>query len=1097
MEKFRIDDNFDIQDAHIFTRDGKNLLAFVNPTNSSKNTSENEVLIEQIDSLIAKQAQLSEEVTVEYYGGTAVAVANAKRVKKDIILTVSIALVLILLFSYIVFRKLRVFLLLFLPVALGAGVSISLLYLIEGEISAIALGIGGMLLGISIDYSLHFFSHYKEEGSVKDKLRILTEPIIMSSITTASAFLCLLIVRSEALKQLGLFAAFSVLLSAFFVLTLLPSLLKPAKKEKAKAMEPNFFDRLAAVSFHKKKYLVIVILLLSVVFLFTSQNISFRSDITKLNYLSDKLAKAEEGLNKISSETQSSVFLSCEGKSLNEALMELEKNEIQLEILKREGLFQTRSSVTDIMLSEEKQKEKIEKWNQFWKRNSKERIENTIREEGVKNKFKSNAFHSFFSLLKKEYKVVELDVFDRIGKNILSNYISKTDSTYLATTIVKVQSEKKDEFFEAFTGNKELIVFDQQYFTKAFIQIIKEDFNMLVSLSLIIVFLVLLMFFGRIELSLVAFIPILLSWLWTLGLMGLFGLEFNIFNVIISTFVFGLGIDYCIFMTRGLINQHKYGNKSLSPFRLSIMFSTVTTVTGIGVLYFAHHPALKSIALVSVFGILSSILMAYIILPILFSWLVRSKYNNQRPPITFVDVFTSLLALSIFLVGSGLLSGIIPILLILPLRMKTKKYIFHVFIRAFFVFVVKAIFTISDKVLQKEKLDFTKPGIIVCNHQSHLDLALILMLHPKILVLTNKWVWNNPIYGLIVRFADFFPTYKGVEHKVDEMKKKVEEGYSILVFPEGTRSEDGSIKRFHQGAFYLADQLGVDLQPILIHGADYCLNKREFFLRSGQINLKVLDRIKVEPIAEGETYRLQAKAVTKSIREQFTDLRKEIEQPAYYRNRLIGNFLYKGPVLEWYLKVKFSLEKSYEFFHKHIPAKGKIVDVGCGYGFLAQTLKMVSPEREFLGLDYDEEKIAMAQNAVRSMEGISFQVANVVEYNLPESDVFIINDVLHYLTEEQQEIVIVKCMEKLNAGGTIFIRDADSDLEKRTKVTKLTEFFSVKLLRFNTDENNRLTYTSGRKIKQIAESNGFSCTRIDNVKHTSNLSFLLKRNGSL
>jgi len=110
------------------------------------------------------------------------------------------------------------------------------------------------------------------------------------------------------------------------------------------------------------------------------------------------------------------------------------------------------------------------------------------------------------------------------------------------------------------------------------------------------------------------------------------------------------------------------------------------------------------------------------------------------------------------------------------------------------------------------------------------------------IVMTNKWVWNSPFYGLALRFADYYPAFKGIDHDVAKLQKKVNHGYSILVFPEGTRSDDGTIKRFHQGAFWLADHLNLDIQPILFHGAVDCLHKHEFFLRAGQMILKVLDR---------------------------------------------------------------------------------------------------------------------------------------------------------------------------------------------------------------------------------------------------------------
>ena len=61
---------------------------------------------------------------------------------------------------------------------------------------------------------------------------------------------------------------------------------------------------------------------------------------------------------------------------------------------------------------------------------------------------------------------------------------------------------------------------------------------------------------------------------------------------------------------------------------------------------------------------------------------------------------------------------------------------------------------------------------------------------------------------------------------------------------------------------------------------------------------------------------------------EFSKLSEEIEQPEYYREQLVYNYLYKGPVLEWYMRVKLRLEGYYKMFHQHLPKRGKILDIG-------------------------------------------------------------------------------------------------------------------------------------------------------------------------
>ncbi len=167
------------------------------------------------------------------------------------------------------------------------------------------------------------------------------------------------------------------------------------------------------------------------------------------------------------------------------------------------------------------------------------------------------------------------------------------------------------------------------------------------------------------------------SWIWTVGIMGLFGIEFNIFNVIILTFIFGLGIDYSIFIMRGLLIGYKYGVHDISSYKVSVILSGITTLLGIGVLIFAVHPALRSIATMSIIGILSVIFITFTLLPAIFKWLVTYKKGLRNRPITLLDFIFSLWALFVFVTGSLFLSVLSLLLQITPLPVHAKKTFIH------------------------------------------------------------------------------------------------------------------------------------------------------------------------------------------------------------------------------------------------------------------------------------------------------------------------------------------------------------------------------------------------------------------------------------
>jgi 1-acyl-sn-glycerol-3-phosphate acyltransferase len=560
----------------------------------------------------------------------------------------------------------------------------------------------------------------------------------------------------------------------------------------------------------------------------------------------------------------------------------------------------------------------------------------------------------------------------------------------------------------------------------------------------------------------------------------------------ISTFIFGLGDDYSIFMTEGHLQKLQFKRDNILTFKRSVILSALTTVIGIGVLLFAGHPALKSIALVTVIGILSAVVISFVLQPVLINFLTHYQGRKRSQPVTLYNYFFSITSLVYFLIAVIFGGFLIPFLKILPIPAKTKKYLVHCVIWFFSITVSYQNIHVKKTLINRQRGMFKKPVVVISNHQSSLDLVLLLMLYPKLVILANTKSWNNPFYGRIIRFAEFIRSDTGLDEAIDTIRKRVEDGYSIIIFPEGTRAVDCKIKRFHKGAFYLADQLNLEIQPILIHGACQRLNKKEFFLRRGRITLKFFDRINLKDGKYGNDYSIQAKSVLKYMRNEFEIMKRPLETPDRMKYNLINRYIFRGPVLEWYLRIKLKLEKNYNLFHEIVPREATITDIGCGYGFMSVMLALTSDKRMITGIDYDEDKIITAQNCTEDLGNLKFITQNILLQQLPPSDVFLLMDVLHYMSEEKQTNLIKNCFASLNNNGMILIRDADADLVKRTTGTKITEFFSTQIGFNKTKE--KLSFVSGQMIKDLASKNGFHVRVIDNVRFTSNLIYVIYRN---
>ncbi len=214
-------------------------------------------------------------------------------------------------------------------------------------------------------------------------------------------------------------------------------------------------------------------------------------------------------------------------------------------------------------------------------------------------------------------------------------------------------------------------------------------------------------------------------------------------------------------------------------------------------------------------------------------------------------------------------------------KSEKKKERLHVAIKKTLGFALKFLGCLGNKYSLRFNAEenFDRPSIIICNHQSHLDLLPMLALTPKLIILTADWVWHNPLYGFIIREADYLPASRGLEAIVPRLRELVSKGYSIVVYPEGTRSPDCRIGRFHQGAFYLAEILNVDILPTVIYGTGQALPKHGRILRPWPIIMEVDKRVSPDDARRlGDSLKSRASYWRKYYMSRYSEIADKVEQ---------------------------------------------------------------------------------------------------------------------------------------------------------------------------------------------------------------------------
>jgi 1-acyl-sn-glycerol-3-phosphate acyltransferase len=138
--------------------------------------------------------------------------------------------------------------------------------------------------------------------------------------------------------------------------------------------------------------------------------------------------------------------------------------------------------------------------------------------------------------------------------------------------------------------------------------------------------------------------------------------------------------------------------------------------------------------------------------------------------------------------------------------------------------------------------DYKQPCILVGNHQSITDLYCVAAFpHHNVAFVVRSWPFKIPCFGPYMRRGEYINTDKLNSQEIFERAKSLfSEGTSVMFFPEGTRSRDGSLGRFHSGAFRLSLLTGIPIAPLCFLGSGVLLPRGSLWLRPASLTIKML-----------------------------------------------------------------------------------------------------------------------------------------------------------------------------------------------------------------------------------------------------------------
>lgn len=633
-------------EGHIFSADMKHTFVMVSSPFGSSETENNGKLTETLDHCAQQTQKNYPRIRIRITGGPVVAVGNASQIKADSFISIMLAGILILSLLACYFRSGRNLMLIFLSIAWGWLFAMGALSLFRQSVSIIVIGISSIIIGIAVNYPLHLIAHLHHTPNMRQALREIISPLTVGNITTVGAFLALVPLQSASMRDLGLFSAFLLIGTILFVIVFLPHLVRSTTSNPLAGLE-----RLGNISIHNKPKIVTAVALITIVLGFFSFHTRFDTNLSHINYMTDEEKTDLAYLEQISGQKadEEPVYLVSTGPTLDKALEQRRKMEVVLEKQWREKLPTKHSSVAPFLCSKTEQRKRLQRWKHFVSKNL-PLLTTHVTAAAEAADFAPDAFRPFMRIISREYAPQEPTFFQPLTSSVLSGLVaydkqsehySVVDKYLLPAARSTIFAAKADSVLNANPlTRKANFAFNISGLNSEIATNLSNDFSYIGYACGFIVFLFLWLTLGSIELAALSFLPMAVSWVWILGLMGLLGLDFNIVNVILATFIFGQGDDYTIFMTEGCQYEYAYGKRMLSSYKNSISLSALVMFIGMGVLILARHPALHSLGTITIVGMLSVVLMAYLLPPLVFRWLVTDSTGKlRRRPITLSILF--------------------------------------------------------------------------------------------------------------------------------------------------------------------------------------------------------------------------------------------------------------------------------------------------------------------------------------------------------------------------------------------------------------------------------------------------------------------------
>lgn len=633
--------------GYYISGDNSMLLIFVKPFGSSRDIGFIKKLKMDIDRIfggIVKEYGKNDDLQMGLAGPCAFAIEAHETVQKDVLINaVTSAMLVFLLFQFVYKKKFLVLAIAGVTLLMALSWTLGIAYLIFGGLNIASSVVTAMLMGLGIDYIVHIFSRYESEflktGDMQHSLTIAitrTGPgVVTGALTTSAAFFSIVVTSFKGLYQLGIVAGIGVLASLFSTLLVMTSLIIVIENYKKgllfKGGEQKFsMEGIGGIIKDFPRSIIFTGVLLMLVSLIGLSGIRFDNNPESLGPKKSQVMLMDNEIAEHFGKQKNPLMITVMAENKEGLMKRYDDLETIIDRWEEKGIIAGHSGLRLYLPPLNKQAEAISTLKEIRRSLNLNDMEKMFLKGLKENDFVVSEQYAPYikgiqTALETE-KPLGLEILESINdKKIryfynskrlkIAAYLYPRDLNWDDETVSLLQKEVER------LGNGIKLTGTQIMFTNLKSSIIRESIYAS-GIAFIIIFIILYIQFRALKWVFLVLVPLLFGFILTIGFMGLTGIKFNYINIGAISLLFGIGIDYGVYILQEhLEKREKSTEASIKHVGKAVIMCAMTTIAGFGSLMTMEFKGIATLGAIITIGVVACLISALFLLPVLIYYI--------------------------------------------------------------------------------------------------------------------------------------------------------------------------------------------------------------------------------------------------------------------------------------------------------------------------------------------------------------------------------------------------------------------------------------------------------------------------------------------